>query len=535
MRHIPMAVGLVSLCATLAWCQLPDLGLPDVGGLLGGVKSLTDGREPITTALSDAVLPCTFLDDFTPDEALARTEPRRGPAGEWLFPPGIYRLSLLSFCMKPGAWRPAAGGDGYLRAPLKGPRADLIKGLLHRSATRDEVSQEGMQILLWAIIARTRLQDMPAETRALAERLLTPAELAELRGAALPVLRDDVVEQLVGKLPPFLQDLLRRQNQLRGLLSQGGSYGELEAVAMGEPGEPSPAGPRPSLVACYGCWTHHPGGAFLRYDVESYALTHLWVVVPRQVTIARDRQGRITSLDDGQGCRVETTYQPRGLRFRSEPGLRACRFATIRCILRDPAQPGGQREYLVRDRGWTFVGQPRRPVKAAASGAVGLRWAEDEGGGDEVGVDQIIDDIAEELVGDGYEGLKDRYEQAKGLKESIDEWVDVVDKGVNGVKAEHVADLVDTGHYKDGYQAAVSQDVEAQGDWLGAHMKLGVESYMYAADTLARAGDDAETAPITTTKPFNPALVTQAIRADMGVPQRPEAQRVSLWERLFGK
>ncbi len=467
-----------------------------------------------------------------------------GPTGSGSFRRVWYRLSLLSFCLSPGAWRPGGPGPGYTWAPIKGPKAKIVQAIVGRSARQRDITQEQVQVLLWAILARTALRDMPLDMQALARRLLTPAQLSELGAGSLPALAEPLLERLVAALPPAAQELLRRENEVRARISAGATYADIQAAATAEPGGPTP-GSRRKLAAKFGAWCHHPGGALLRYDVEGLNLVHVWIVVPRQVRVTRDALGRITSLDDGQGRRIETTYRPRGVRLRSDPNLRMYAFASVRFIARDQANRSKPREFTLRNRGWTFVGRPgagraldpadaRRGPSADVEVAAGLQ---DAGGGiaEFADIDGVAEAIGDLFPGANFEEMKERYEKAKELKEQYDGWEDNVRKSTGDIDEKDVEDFFDTDHYKDGLDTVLEHDIEGQGDWLGKHALLGLEAAIYAAEVIGRVSDSVEEKPTPTPKPFNPVGITEDNKAELVVPQEPQSQLLKVWERLFGK
>jgi hypothetical protein len=136
--------------------------------------SILDDRPTISTSLSDAVYQVPFLDDsdpetFTPTEFLSR-----GPGGGFALEPGRFELHAESYCLHAGKYVPSVG-EGYLYAPLKGPRAEIMGNLLKRSVDHPEITQSQIQTLIWAVLARTRVDDLSSEMQAVAATLLTKA------------------------------------------------------------------------------------------------------------------------------------------------------------------------------------------------------------------------------------------------------------------------------------------------------------------------------------------------------------------------
>lgn len=251
-------------------------GLGGLGDRLRRVNPLGD-RSPITTSLEDARWADPTKDNFTPREALrSLLTLQRTPNGGFVLQPGYYELHMQSYCLKAGTYGPG-GGDGYLYAPPKGPAEDAVMTILRNSVNRPEIEQRRIQVLLWAIIARAKFEDLSAEDRATAAQLLTPRQLASLNRNALDVLTGPLMQRTLGGLPGPLRQIAQAEAQMRQLLTTpGASFAEMERVAvlsgMAPVGEGSQEVPS-------GRWSAHPDGYYVRYLPQGYShtLVQLWV------------------------------------------------------------------------------------------------------------------------------------------------------------------------------------------------------------------------------------------------------------------
>lgn len=273
----PLMAAAVLLLAAPAHAQLR------LGDLLGKVKTpaalLQGDRDAvITTSLADA----TFADPARDGAVLPAVQPlstlRSGPQAPLLLRPGYYGMQVQSYCLHAGTYGPG-GGDGYLYAPPLGKGEALVTAIVRNSAQHPEIEQRDIQLLLWAILARARLQDMDARLQRAAATLLTSAQYGEwVRGAAFDMARERVVRALMDQASPQLRRVLQAEAELRSMLaSASSSYDQIEQVAvlagMAPLGEGSQAVPE-------GRWSRHPDGYWVRYIPSGYSSTRLEVWVP---------------------------------------------------------------------------------------------------------------------------------------------------------------------------------------------------------------------------------------------------------------
>lgn len=318
-----------------------------------GMDKLLGKEAPITTSLPDVRTEVPFLDSFDPVLPMSAGHALRTSAAQFTLTPGAWTYASQSYCLKAGTHAPGRG-SGYAFAPLKGPKAEIVGNILRRSMEHPDVPQRDIQVLLWAIIARAKLSDMPRQYQLTAARLLTPKELFELNGGALGIIPAAAKAKLLADLPPALQEVIEAENRLRQMLNQANaSFAEIERVAV-LVGDPTPvAGDRNDLPSER--WSYHPDGYFVRLKPDGYSRTRTDIFVPRPYTILRDRHDRIILVSDGEGRRIDILYAP--ARSRGGAAIERHEFRRVRFIDESLLLPA---EVIAEwnDTGWTLLGVP---------------------------------------------------------------------------------------------------------------------------------------------------------------------------------
>jgi hypothetical protein len=305
--------------------------LPKIPGLdrIPGLDKLLGKEPPVTTSLADAVTEVAFLDNFSPEFPLPLGSAPRTAEGDYRLRPGAYHYTAQTYCLHAGTFGPGRG-EGYLYAPLRGQRAQIIRNILRHSVQHPEIKQHDIQVLIWSILARTKPTEMQPELQRVAAELLTPKELFDLNGGALGVLPDSVKQKALEQAPESLRRVLEAENRIRDLVTRANtSFADIERVAVlaGEP--PAEPGDRADLPRQR--WSYHPAGYFVRFDPNGYPRTTVDVYVPEFFQIMRDDAGRITRLSDQYGYRIETTYAPSRQNIAAG-SLRGSEFLSVRFI-----------------------------------------------------------------------------------------------------------------------------------------------------------------------------------------------------------
>ena len=268
-------VALVVLCAASAFAQFGGLG----DKLKKKTPNLFGAKPPITTSLEDAKWGDASKDGFTPrEDARSLMTLQRTPNGGFVLQPGSYHLQTQSYCLKAGTHGPG-GGDGYLYAPPKGPAEDAVMSVVRNSVQHPEIEQRNVQVLLWAIVARAKFEDLQPEMKATAAKLLTPRQLASLNRSALDVLSGNALTDALGGVPEPLRQIAQAEAQLRQMMTTpGASFAEMERVAVLSGAAPIGEG---SIAVPSGRWSLHPDGYYVRYLPSGYSSTRVEIWVPQ--------------------------------------------------------------------------------------------------------------------------------------------------------------------------------------------------------------------------------------------------------------
>jgi hypothetical protein len=270
-----LAIVLVSASAPAQLGGLGGLGAK----LMKKTPNLLGDRQPITTSLPDAKWGDSSKDGFTPREpGRSLMTLQRTPNGGFVLQPGYYQFVDQSYCLKAGTHGPG-GGDGYLYAPPKGPAEDAVMTIVRNSVNHPEIHQHDIQVLLWAIIARAKFEDMQTEMKVTAARLLTPRQLAGLNRSALDVLSGNALTDALGGVPEPLRQIAQAEARLRQMITTpGASFAEMERVAVLAGAAP----PGPGSVGIpSGRWSIHPDGYYVRYIPSGYSTTRVEIWVPQ--------------------------------------------------------------------------------------------------------------------------------------------------------------------------------------------------------------------------------------------------------------
>jgi hypothetical protein len=277
-RRLSLSVfifALLLLVTPSAFAQFGDLA----DKLKKKTPNLFGAKPPITTSLPDAKWGDASKDGFTPREAgRSMMTLQRTPNGGFVLQPGYYTLQTQSYCLKAGTHGPG-DGDGYLYAPPKGPAEDAVMSVVRNSVQHPEITQQDVQSLLWAIIARAKFEDLQEQMKATASRLLTPRQLAALNRSALDVLSGNALTDALGGVPEPLRQIAQAEAQLRQMLTTpGASFAEMERVAVLSGAAPLGEGSR---AVPSGRWSLHPDGYYVRYLPSGYSSTRVEIWVPQ--------------------------------------------------------------------------------------------------------------------------------------------------------------------------------------------------------------------------------------------------------------
>lgn len=196
----------------------------------------------------------------------------------YVLTPGYYQIQLKSFCLKAGTYAPSKG-DGYLFAPLKGPKEEIINALIKNWYNHQDIPQEQVQSLVWAVIAKSSFKNLNTESKLVAARLLSKDQLLKLSKMGLDFIPADIMSKAKSNLPQPVQIALDAENKIRNFFSSSSSsYAELERLAM-----ISGVNPEKSAIQ-YGTWGLHPDGYWVAYEPHGYREMTVKIFVPENLT-----------------------------------------------------------------------------------------------------------------------------------------------------------------------------------------------------------------------------------------------------------
>lgn len=269
--------------------------------------------QPISTSFDDAIYEAPFLSDFEPNEneySHLALQPKTENGAGFRLKSGFYTMNAKSFCLK-GYTHGPSRGDGHLFAPMKGKRADFVQSIIEHYATRPDVSQQNVQVLLWAIIAGADLKTLGKQYSATLASLFSPEELLRLTAQGYlegytQKYMDDVRGWLGGKIPAELKKLLDADDQIRTMVRENRTFQEIERFAV-------LAGvPQRDMIreVSRGQWSYHPGGFFVRYFPNGYRQTRVDVYVPFDSAVVTDSGSKAVAINQAAKQPKEVVFTP---------------------------------------------------------------------------------------------------------------------------------------------------------------------------------------------------------------------------------
>ena len=274
--------------------QLPNLPIPDISQLL-------NVEAAVSTTFADAAPNIPFLNAYQPLNVDFLDERPRTTSGGYEVPAGSYIFNGRSYCLHAGK-HGLVTGSGYLWAPLKGAKAEIIQTILHKSAEHWEIPQKEIQQLIWAIQARARFAELTPALQVDAAKLLTPLQILSLNRSAIGVVPDDKLDALMAKVPDPLRAEVQTENSLRDMLTSNRAYEDMERVAV------LPPLTQPITNLPPARWSFAPTGFFVWFIPTGYWATTMVIDVPGAVTLTQDALGRVTSLHDRRGNSMSVSY-----------------------------------------------------------------------------------------------------------------------------------------------------------------------------------------------------------------------------------
>lgn len=273
------------------------------------VKDIIKKPSPITTNFDDDVemdgsLPESFGNEKTylPLHKMEKTD-----KGGYKLCPGYYEMTNMSYCLKAGTHGPS-GGDGYMFAPTEGKMEDIVNAILLNHATNHPgIDQKDVQMLLWAIIARSKFKDLSGKIKLVSTQLLTPDQIVKLNGGYVETIGGEAMNAGLIDLPPAARAVLEAENNIRRLVETGSnSYEDFEKFAILAGIAPND---HPNVKR--GMWSLHPDGYYIRYFPSGYSRTKVQIYVPESKgQIIYDAIGTIACPANTGAQRLAQTNTP---------------------------------------------------------------------------------------------------------------------------------------------------------------------------------------------------------------------------------
>lgn len=282
--HVPSVPGLPSLPR--------DVPLPPM---------LKPPPDSIVVQPAQRLRQVAELDNFAPVRYVSLTGLPRTASGAYSLLPGAYELTNQSFCLRAGGHGPSTG-SAYYAAGLNGSRAAYVHDVVAHWPSHPAIPQSDVQQLLWAITSQTKISGLRAPLQSAAHQLLSGQQIDQLNGGALGSIRD-LLQATGAQLPAPVAQMLSTESQLRDVLTRGNaSYQEIAALAVPAVQAQSDQGRNR--------WSFDPRGFFIRYLPANFWTTTIDIYAPPAYIVVQDAQGRVTSLEDSSGNRLDIAYGP---------------------------------------------------------------------------------------------------------------------------------------------------------------------------------------------------------------------------------
>jgi hypothetical protein len=275
----------VALVCKSVYSQFDDIlkKIPGVGEVF---------EDAVTTSIKDAYGTAYWLQDV--DKQMRMNE---NTGFSLNLPAGYYKYKFNTFCLHAGTYAPTEGA-GYLVAPLKGAKANLIKDILGRYYEHPEIDQKDVQILIWGIEVGMKFSDYTPDFQLRVTPLLKPEELA--------LMEVDVKDIAFDLLPQEAKDVLYFYSNIRGKLSDANStYEEVERLTVKTGIAPKGKGSK-NIDA--GVWTSVGDGVYIRCFPYNYNKTDVEIYIPQKTTVEKDGEGRIKTVGY-ENYSIEFSYE----------------------------------------------------------------------------------------------------------------------------------------------------------------------------------------------------------------------------------
>ena len=461
MKKLILLSVLIILTCRFSYGQFDDV-LKKVTKNVKPVELFED--QNITTSITDALPVAFWIKDI--DREFTPSEPENY---DFNLGPGYYRFTVQSYCLHAGTHGPTKG-SGYLLAPLKGKRADLVYSVVDRSVAHPEIQQHDIQVLLWGIVDGVKFTDYPLDFQNRVRPLLQAEEIADLsldlKNVPLDVMPDDIKQ-----IAQYYQDF-------RGKLTNPNStYNDIENTAMLNgylPDEPF------SKYVQNGLWAYIGNGFYMRDLPIAYYTSVIELYRPAYVISTKDGKGRLTSLEYN-GSIMNIAYD-------DDPGRDAINFNgknyPIWRIKSIKLTGPGQGQVLTLDNPGWIVKDKGEPLKNSGQGFKD-NLSQNDPTYDEYM--QRIKEVKEEMKEMAEYRNEMKSQSGQGMKDDDDEWAN--DQIHKGLKA-----------------ALNPEDKKGQESWIRDHLKMVSDWWNNSSGALGGGEGNTNNNPKKPNIPKHPAV-----------------------------
>lgn len=229
--------------------------------LLSACRSSKSSKSAVDPALPSA--PAGISLPAATDSARSLMELPQTQDGGFVLAPGFYETEFKTYCLQPGTPDPRPG-DAYLQGPVTGKRKEIVETVLLNSRYKTEIPQQNIQLLLWSVVSGSDFDKLSYDVRSDAAKLLTPAQVFQLKGGVGGLLKD--ISRNIGLVHGDMQRLFELGSS---------SYEAYEKIAvLREPSRVTRKGVN------YDQWYKQKENYYIRYFPVSYQKVRIQLFVP---------------------------------------------------------------------------------------------------------------------------------------------------------------------------------------------------------------------------------------------------------------
>ncbi len=235
--------------------------------LLVAIALLSSCRSSKSSkTVNDPVLPIAPTGITLPaatDIARSLMELPQTQDGGFVLAPGFFETDFKTYCLQPGTPDPRPG-DAYLQGPVTGKRKEIVETVLLNSRLNHGIPQQNIQLLLWSVVSGSDFDKLSYEVRSDAVKLLSPAQVFQLKGGVGGLLKD--ISRNSGWVHGDMQKLFELGSS---------SYEAYEKIAvLREPSRITRKGVQ------YDQWYQQKEGYYIRYFPASYQKVRIQLFIP---------------------------------------------------------------------------------------------------------------------------------------------------------------------------------------------------------------------------------------------------------------